>query len=44
MGRTSDNKLIKEKIDWAPDEDLETGIAKTYDWILDQIESGVTDV
>ena len=43
MGRTSDNKLIKEKIDWAPDEDLETGITKTYDWILDQIESGVAD-
>ena len=44
MGRTSDNKLIKEKIDWAPDEDLETGITKTYDWILAQIESGVEDV
>ena len=34
MGRTSDNKMIKEKIDWAPDEDLETGIDKTYSWIL----------
>jgi len=44
MGRTSDNKLIKEKIDWAPDEDLETGIDKTYRWILGQIESGVEDV
>lgn len=43
MGRTSDNKMIKETIDWAPDEDLETGITKTYDWILDQIESGVAD-
>ncbi len=44
MGRTSDNKMIKEKIDWAPDEDLETGIDKTYRWILGQIESGVEDV
>ena len=44
MGRTSDNKMIKEKIDWAPDEDLETGIDKTCSWILTQIESGVEDV
>ena len=44
MGRTSDNNLIKEKIDWAPDEDLETGIEKTYNWICGQIESGVKDV
>ena len=44
MGRTSDNKMIKEKIDWAPDEDLETGIDKTNGWILGQIESGVEDV
>jgi len=44
MGRTSDNKMIKEKINWAPDEDLETGIDKTYSWILRQIESGIEDV
>ena len=44
MGRTSDNKMIKETIDWAPDEDLETGIDKTYTWILAQIDSGVEDV
>ena len=44
MGRTSDNKMIKEKIGWAPDEDLETGIDKTYGWILGQIESGAEDV
>lgn len=44
MGRTSDNNLIKEKIDWAPDEDLETGIEKTYNWICGQIESGAEDV
>ena len=44
MGRTSDNKMIKEKINWAPDEDLESGIDKTYGWILGQIESGIEDV
>ena len=44
MGRTSDNKLIKELIDWAPDEDLETGIEKTYQWISEQIVSGQADV
>ena len=43
MGRTSDNKMIKEKIDWAPDEDLETGIDKTYSWSLGLIESGLED-
>ena len=40
MGRTSDNKLINELIGWAPDEDLETGIEKTYKWISEQIVSG----
>jgi GDP-D-mannose 3', 5'-epimerase len=44
MGRTSDNNLIKEKIGWAPDEDLETGIQKTYEWIQEQILSGIEDV
>ena len=44
LGRTSDNKMIKKTIDWAPDEDLETGIDKTYSWILGQIESGAEDV
>ena len=33
MGRNSHNKLIRETIIWAPDEDLEDGLNKTYDWI-----------
>lgn len=37
MGRRSDNKLISEKIGWQPDEDLESGLMKTYKWILEQI-------
>jgi nucleoside-diphosphate-sugar epimerase len=44
MGRTSDNNLIKQKIGWAPDEDLETGIKHTYEWISKQIASGILDV
>jgi nucleoside-diphosphate-sugar epimerase len=44
MGRTSDNNLIKEKIGWAPDEDLETGINKTFEWISEQIRLGAIDV
>ena len=37
MGRNSDNTLIKELIDWAPDEDLEAGLTKTYQWISEQL-------
>jgi nucleoside-diphosphate-sugar epimerase len=43
MGRNSDNKLISEKINWAPDEDLETGLIKTYTWIRSQIDQGAKD-
>jgi len=43
MGRTSDNNLIKEKIDWVPVENLEYGLVKTYDWIKQQIELNIQD-
>ena len=43
MGRNSDNRLIKEVIDWAPDEDLESGLIKTYKWIDEQIQLGLKD-
>lgn len=36
-GRNSDNKLIKEKIGWAPSLPLKIGIAKTYNWIEQQV-------
>lgn len=32
-GRKSDNRLIKEKLDWAPGSMLLEGITKTYEWI-----------
>jgi len=44
MGRNSDNKLIKESIGWAPDEDLEFGLIKTYTWIKEQINLNKQDV
>lgn len=44
MGRRSDNKLIRELVGWSPDEDLESGIKKTYDWITEQILSDIKDV
>lgn len=44
MGRNSDNKLIKETIGWTPDEDLETGLIKTYAWIEEQIKLNKQDV
>ncbi len=36
-GRNSDNRLIKEKLGWAPSQSLKSGIEKTYKWILEQI-------
>ena len=37
MGRTSDNRFIKEMIDWVPNENLEAGLIKTFKWISEQI-------
>jgi len=37
MGRNSDNRLIKEKLNWAPDEDLEYGLTQTYNWISSKL-------
>lgn len=36
MGRNSHNKLIKETIGWAPADNLEYGLEKTYAWISEQ--------
>ncbi|GAB4293332.1 MAG: NAD-dependent epimerase/dehydratase family protein [Ignavibacteriaceae bacterium] len=37
-GRNSDNKLIKQKIGWEPQQPLEIGLKKTYSWISEQVE------
>lgn len=36
-GRNSDNTLILEKLGWEPTISLEDGMAKTYDWIYEQV-------
>jgi nucleoside-diphosphate-sugar epimerase len=37
MGRNSDNKLIRQVLDWAPQDNLEHGLTETYKWIKDQL-------
>lgn len=37
MGRNSDNKLIQQVLDWAPQDNLEHGLTETYKWIKDQL-------
>lgn len=36
-GRKSDNKLIKEKLNWEPALNLREGLCKTYKWINEQV-------
>jgi nucleoside-diphosphate-sugar epimerase len=36
-GRNSDNRLIREKLDWAPAEPLVKGLERTYAWIETQV-------
>ena len=43
-GRNSDNRLIREKLGWEPQESLENGLRKTYPWIAEQVASGRGDV
>jgi nucleoside-diphosphate-sugar epimerase len=38
-GRNSDNKLIRERLGWAPSKPLRDGLEKTYRWIAAQVES-----
>jgi dTDP-D-glucose 4,6-dehydratase len=38
MGRNSHNKLINETIGWAPKDNLEYGLEKTYAWICEQLQ------
>jgi nucleoside-diphosphate-sugar epimerase len=39
MGRNSDNRLIQEKLGWAPSMSLREGIEKTYQWINNELQS-----
>lgn len=42
-GRNSDNRLIREKLNWAPSQPLEQGIAKTFGWIERQVRANRID-
>jgi GDP-D-mannose 3', 5'-epimerase len=42
-GRNSDNRLIKEKLDWAPVAPLVDGLSKTYHWIAQQVHANKLD-
>src|ERR1700749_254085 len=37
-GRNSDNRLIREKLGWAPGRPLREGLERTYEWIAAQVE------
>ena len=37
-GRKSDNKLIKEKLNWEPALNLREGLYKTYKWVNEQVK------
>jgi nucleoside-diphosphate-sugar epimerase len=39
-GRNSNNKLIKEKLNWEPTQKLEVGMKKLYGWIEEQVKNG----
>ncbi|MGO9743332.1 MAG: NAD-dependent epimerase/dehydratase family protein [Roseiarcus sp.] len=36
-GRNSDNRLIREKLGWAPSQSLRVGLEKTYAWVEQQV-------
>jgi nucleoside-diphosphate-sugar epimerase len=40
-GRNSDNKLIREKLGWAPNMPLKDGLEISYNWIEKQVKSQV---
>ena len=41
-GRSSDNRLIEEKIGWSPKINLREGISRTYKWINGKVEEAIT--
>ena len=39
-GRSSDNTLVENKINWRPGYNLRQGLKETYKWIYDELKSG----
>jgi nucleoside-diphosphate-sugar epimerase len=44
MGRNSHNQLIRDTIGWAPQDNLEYGLEKTYAWIDNMVRNNIVDV
>jgi nucleoside-diphosphate-sugar epimerase len=44
MGRNSDNRLIKQKLDWAPSQPLRYGLEITYNWISGMVDCKCTNL
>jgi GDP-D-mannose 3', 5'-epimerase len=40
-GRNSDNRLIREKLGWAPSQPLAAGMKLTYEWIERQLRGQI---
>ena len=40
-GRNSDNTLIKKEFNWEPSIKLATGLAKTYEWIYNEVSAKI---
>ena len=38
-GRNSDNRLIRDRLAWAPSRPLREGLGKTYHWIEEQVKA-----
>ncbi|RJO61667.1 NAD-dependent epimerase/dehydratase family protein [candidate division WS5 bacterium] len=42
-GRNSDNRMIKDKLGWAPSRPLKEGLEITYNWINDQVKRSLNN-
>lgn len=38
-GRTSDNRLLRERLGWSPERPLREGLASTYAWVASQVRA-----
>ena len=43
-GRNSDNRLIRQKLGWAPSKPLNEGLTQTYRWIAELVRQGRKDL
>jgi len=37
-GRNSDNRLVRDRLGWAPTQPLRVGMKQTYAWIAEQVD------